>query len=139
MVKIKKVFIDTNFWIRYFTKDNEIQYKATVDLVEKIESGKFRPFISAIVFLEINFVLSQLYDKNLKQINKCFDLIMSLRNLVIVNKTDFEKALKWHRNLKIKLPDCLIASCLPDNCVLVSWDKDFNKIKEIDSKKPSEF
>jgi len=137
-VKIKKVFLDTNFWIRYFTKDNKVQYQATVNLVERIESGKFRPFVSAIVFLEISFILFRLYDKSLNQINKCFDLIMALRGLVIINKTDFKKALKWHRNLKIKLPDCLIASCLPDNCVLVSWDEDFSKIKEINNKKPSE-
>jgi predicted nucleic-acid-binding protein len=139
MVKTKKIFLDTNFWVRYFTRDNQSQYLSAVKLIEKVESGRFRPFISSIIFLELNFILSHLYSLNPKQINHCFDLILSLRNLVIVNKTDFLLALKWHRQLKIKLSDCLIASSLPPKCVLISWDKDFSKIKDIQVKTSEDF
>lgn len=131
MVKTRKIFLDTNFWVRYFARDNEPQYLFTIKLVENIEAGRYRPFVSSMVFLELNFILSHLYSQNLELINRCFDSIISLRNLVIVNKTNFLLALKWHRLLKIKLSDCLIASSLPPNCLLVSWDKDFVKIKDI--------
>lgn len=131
MVTVRRIFLDTNFWIRYFVRDEEKQYQASCKLAKDIVEGRYLPFTSAIVFLEINFVLSNFYKQTPEQINHFFDLILELRNITIINKTNLEQAILWHKDIKIKLADCLIASSVPKNCHLITWDKDFNRIKTI--------
>ena len=58
---VKKVFLDTNIWLRFILKDSKKQFLDTKKFIEQIEEGKFRAYTSAIVFLEINFVLSKIY------------------------------------------------------------------------------
>lgn len=138
MVKIRKVFLDTNFWVRCFIRDSEPEYQATLSVIKLIEDGRLDPFISPIVFLEIGFILSCIYRQGVEKINYYYDTITKIRNITIVNQTNFNHALVWSRHLNLKLADCLIASSVPKNCILVTWNKDFNKIKEVNSKTPEE-
>lgn len=133
---MKKILIDSNVWLRFVLEDNE-QAKDCKKLIEKIETGKFRVYTSSIVMLEINFVLSLIYKIKQSQVIKDLETIMKTRNLVLLEKTDFIKALKWHKKFKVKLADCLIGSQLGKNMVLVSYDKDFEKLP-IEVVSPSE-
>lgn len=133
----KKILVDTNVWLRYVLKDDAGQFSVAAKLVAAIEAGKYLPYVPANVFLEIYFLLSRYYQKTPSEINKFFDYLLQLRNLTIIDKTNFVQALSWHRTYKIKLPDCLVASSLPQNCRLVTWDKDFTKIKDIKTITPN--
>lgn len=46
---------------------------------------------------------------------------------------------EYYKKYKIKFTDCLIASQLPQDSTLVTFDADFNKISEIIVKKPRDF
>ena len=139
MVDSKRLFFDTNFWLRYFVRDNEEQYQSSYKIIEAVENGTCLPFTSAIVFLEINYVLSSFYKLKSDKINKYFDLIINLRNLTIINKTNLDKSLKMHNKYHIKLSDCLIATSVPKNTLLISWDKDFKKVSEVNNIIPENF
>ena len=126
---VKKVFIDTNVWLRFILKDEKEQFVWSKKLIEQIEEGRFKPYTSAIVFLEINFVLAKLYKITFSKIDKIIKGILATRNLIVVDKTDFKKTFVWHKKYKIKLSDCLIASSLPKGCCLITWDRELKKIK----------
>ena len=133
---VKKVFIDTNVWLRFLLKDERDQFAFSRRLIDLAEEGKVRPYTSAVVFLEINYVLAKVYGIPAKKVNEIIEGILSTRNLVIINKTDFKKAFDWHQKYKLKLSDCLIASSVPSNCALITWDKELTKLKFLQTLSP---
>jgi len=124
---MKKLLIDSNVWLRFILEDNE-QAKECKKLIEMIEAGKFRVYTSSIVMLEIGFVLNSVYKIKQVQVIRDLEAIMKTRNLVLLEKTNFVEAFKWHKQFKVKLADCLIGSQLGKNMILVSYDRDFKKL-----------
>lgn len=136
---MKKVFFDTNLWLRFFLKDNEKQYKIVKKILSLSEEGKFYSYTSSLVFLEINYVLKSFYKLSDYKILKYLTAIKKMRNITILEKTNLDKALIYFKKYKIKLSDCLLASQLKKEIVLLSFDKELTKIKEIVTKFPENF
>lgn len=134
---MRKIFIDTNVWLRFFLRDND-QYASVKKLVELVEEGKFLPYISPIVLLELTFVLGKTYKLPKEKLNSYVQAILDIRNLTIIEKTDTKRAIKWYEEINIKFTDCLIASQMKEDMVLVSFDREFLKIKPIKLKSPEE-
>lgn len=135
---MKKLFLDTNIFLRFFLRDNENQYQNVCRLFAKIEEGNFKPYTSSIVFLELNYVVRNIYKLPIEDVLNYINAVKEMRGMTVVDKTDTDKAISLYRKYKIKLGDCFIASQLPEEAVLVSYDKDFKKIKEIQSQTPEE-
>lgn len=135
---MKKVFVDTNVWLRYFMKDNDKQFTETKTFFSNIEEGTYKPYTSSIVLMEIFFVLKSLYKKNNTQILEVFALIQSLRNITIIEKTDWQYAIKSLKETRVKFSDCLIASQIAEGMTLVSYDQEFKKFKSIQTQTPGE-
>ena len=133
---MKKIFLDTNVWLRFLLEDNE-QAKSCRNLIKQIEAGKFRVYTSSIVMLEINFVLTAIYKIKPSQVIKDLETILKTRGLVLIEKTDFKQALVWYKQFKVKLADCLIASQLAKGMIFASFDRDFIKLP-LTVKKPDE-
>ena len=135
---MKKVFLDTNVWLRFLLQDEKEQAEACLKLLELIEAGKFRPYTSAIVLLELQYVLTVVYKIPREEVVKDIEAILGTRGLVLIEKTDFRKALEAYRQTKIKLADCLIATALPAKTMLCSYDQDFRKVAGVTVKTPAE-
>ncbi len=135
---MKKIFIDTNVWLRFLVGDQKTQYEACKKLIALNEEGKFRIYTSTIVLLEIIYTLSSFYRVKKKAIISDIKAILSSRNLTLIEKTDFKKALILYQKHNIKLADCLIATQLQKNVVLCTYDRDFKKIKNVFSVTPQE-
>lgn len=133
-----KILLDTNFWIRLFLEDNQEQLAVCKDLISNIEAGRFQTYTSSIVLLEISYVLKSVYSLPFSKIIEILDSIFTIRGITIIDKTDIKKALKFYKKYKIKFTDCLIASQIKQDMVLVSFDKELAKIKDIIVKKPQE-
>lgn len=133
-----KIFFDTNIWLRLLLKDHPTQFEETFALFESIEQGKFNVYTSSIVFLEIHFVLKRIYHKSDQEIISTFEKIKQLRGLTIIEETNLTLAIKYYKEVNIKFSDCLIASQLSKNMVLVSYDQEFSKITGLNLKKPGE-
>jgi len=133
-----KIFIDTNLWVRFFIQDIVDQYEMTKSLLARVEAGEVKAYTSTIVLLELQFVLQKLYKLSFEGVLEVFEIIQKVREMTIIDKTNFRSALKFYKKYKIKLPDCLIASQLPKDTILVSFDEELSKIKEITVKKPQE-
>ena len=133
-----KIFLDSNIWLRYFLKDNN-QFESVEKLLNSIEEGKYLPYTSSIVLMEIAFVLSRLYKKLNKEIITCLEAILETRNITILEETDSKIAFSYYKELGIKFSDCLIASQIPKDIIFITYDSDFPKIKSLNVKNPSEF
>ncbi len=135
---MKKFLLDTNVWLRYFLKDEPEQYKWAGKIMLLAEEGRFLPYISVITFLEIHYLLLKNYDLSFDKWKKVAEAILEVRNLVVVDRTDLVSGLENHFETKIKLADYLIASGLPKGGVLVSWDKDFAKMRGVNFLSPEQ-
>lgn len=133
-----KLFLDTNIFLRFFLKDNESQYQNVCRLFAKIEEGGFKPYASSIVILELNYVIRNVYKLPIDEVFNYIKAIKEMRGMTVIDKTDMNNAISLYKKYKIKLGDCFIASQLPEEAVLVSYDKDFKKIKELQSQTPDE-
>lgn len=135
---MKKLFLDTNIFLRFFLRDNENQYQNVCRLFTEIERGAFRPYTSSIVFLELNYVVRSIYKLPIDEVLGCMDAVKNMRGMTIIEKTDSDNAINLYKKYRIKLGDCFIASQLPKEAILLSYDADFRKIKEIQSQTPDE-
>ena len=126
---VKKILIDTNVWLIFFLQREKERFEWSKKLIELVEEGKVKPYTSAILLLEINYVLLKIYGLSLSKTDKIIKGILETRNLVVINKTDFKRAFKWHKKYNVKLPDCLISSSLSEDCCLTTWDKELKRLK----------
>lgn len=135
---MKKIFLDTNIWLRYFLNDEKKQFMDCQKLLSLNETGKLKIYTSTICLLEIVYTLSSFYKITRNQIIINLEDIISTRNLTLIEKTNFPKTLEFFKQHQIKFTDCLIASQLPPKTVLCTYDADFKKIKGCQSLTPAE-
>lgn len=133
-----KIFIDTNLLLRYYLKDDTEQFKACQNLLFQIESGKFKVYTSSIIFLEVSYILKSVYKLPLSEIADILDSIFTIRGITVLEKTNTKLALQFYKKYKIKFTDCLIASQLSNSTVLISFDEELHKIRDIEVKRPQE-
>lgn len=70
--------LDTNVLIRYLTRDDESQYRATMKLLMR-KSASF--FVADLVLVEAGWVLSSLYDWSRDEIADAFTRLLQVHNL----------------------------------------------------------
>lgn len=133
---MKKVFIDTNVWLRFLVADQKEKYEACKKLIGFNEEGKLRIYTSTIVLSEIIYTLTSFYRVSKRAIIKDIKTILSSRNLTLIEQTNFRKTLACFSKHNIKLADCLIGTQLPKKTILCTYDRAFQKIKNIVSLTP---
>lgn len=133
-----KVLLDTNVWLRFFLKDEIVQFDQVASLFSFIDRGAVVPYVSTIILLEINFILKKIYKLPESEVFILIKNILEFRGITLIEKTNFIKAFDWHQKYKVKLADCLIANQLPDKATLVTFDHEFRKIKGLNSATPQE-
>lgn len=133
-----KVLLDTNIIIRLLVKDHEAHYQEVLELFDLIEQGSIKPYLSNIVILEITYVLQSFYNREGDEVREVIEDLLELRGMSIIEKTDTKKALSLQQKYKVKFTDCLIATQVMDGVTLITFDKDFNKIREIKSVVPAD-
>ena len=75
---MRGVLVDTNAWLRYLLRDNDIQYKEMSLLMKKMKKGEVELILANEVVLEICYVLKSFYKIDKEKISK------ELSNLVLV-------------------------------------------------------
>lgn len=123
--------MDTSVLVRYFAADDEIKFEETKKFIDKILIGEVIPYISSIVMLELFYVLSSVYKLPKKKCIEVLEAVRSLRNCILVEKTNFDNAMLCHNKYQVKLTDCVIATQIPKQASFVTYDKEFLKIKNL--------
>jgi predicted nucleic-acid-binding protein len=99
--------LDTNVLVRYLTKDDEVQWKRAVEIINNAESC----FISNIVLCEMVWVLrGKPYKYPQSEILKIIELLLQSSKLEFVNRTVIYQALKLNKLGKADFADYLIGA-----------------------------
>lgn len=136
---MNKVFIDTNIFIYFLSENNSKEKQSCEQLFDQIEVGKIRPYTSSIVFMELVYVLVKTFKQSKKKAHYILDKFLQMRNLTFIEKTDTKKALSYFEQHNIKFGNCLIATQVGSEVILLTYDKDFKRFTELKTKTPAEF
>ena len=135
---IKKLFLDTNIFLRFIVLENQKSHNETKAIFLLFKDGVFRPYTSNIVISELIYVLTKIYKQSKNDAIKKISTILRMRNLTLIEKTKTKASLELYKNLNIKLGDCMIATQIPKGTILCTYDEDFKKISNLIVKTPGE-
>ncbi len=97
--------LDTNILARYLTQDDEPQFQSALRLLSK-KGVKF--FVSDLVLVELDWVLSHVYDWTRAEIAESLARLLTIHNLVFADEARIRAALRAVRQ-GADLSDMLIA------------------------------
>ena len=98
--------LDTNILVRYVTQDDEAQFLAALRLLNR-KGALF--FVPDIVLVELDWVLSTIYEWTRDEIAETIGRLLTIHNLAFANEDDIRSALKAVRQ-GADLSDALIAA-----------------------------
>ena len=135
-------FIDTNIFLRTIVQDkNRKQIEEAKVFLELVRSEDIRAVTSNLVLAEVNWVLSSTYGLSKRAIIPYLAGIVSLKNLRFDDTCNPAQALRLWSIYSIKFVDCLLVShsrLLQGEMIMVSYDKEFDRIEGVIRKEPYE-
>ncbi|MDA2922638.1 PIN domain-containing protein [Patescibacteria group bacterium AH-259-L07] len=130
-MKGSSYFLDTNIFLRVIFKDDDRKAKECQKLFEKIKIGGLKAFTSHLVLAEIVWA-GKTCNLSKQEIVIILKGILNFKNLKIIDTFDLAPAIENYEAHNIKFIDALIASIASiykKNTTIVSYDKDFDKLK----------
>ena len=128
-----RLFFDTNVFLAILNKEEN--WQLAEKLLLDVHNGKHTGFTSVICVSEI---LSGFYAEDESEKGEIFLTNMKALNNLTITDIDLiiaKDAAKVRAKYKIKLPDAIIASsCKVHKCKLITQDKNFKKVDEIEVK-----
>lgn len=106
---MKRVFVDTNIFIRYLVADVPTQINKVDNLFNLAEEGKLELVTGPPVFFEIAWTLKSFYNMQREQIYECLTGILGLRGLKITDIDILEEALELYNQTHSDFGDAYIA------------------------------
>ncbi|MFW2176837.1 MULTISPECIES: PIN domain-containing protein [unclassified Moraxella] len=124
-----KKAIDTNILVRYLMQDDERQTKIVLKLFEDTILQNTRLFVPAVVILETNWILYNVFNLDRTSIVKLFLELMSLDVLDIEYTTVIHRCLSYAQTNTYDLSDLLIGAIAQANdCdTTLTFDKKASK------------
>ncbi|MFB6226658.1 MAG: type II toxin-antitoxin system VapC family toxin [Candidatus Paceibacteria bacterium] len=139
-MKNKKIFIDSNIFIRFLTKDHEGKFqKCKKLLLESIENTNKKIYTSDAVLFELHWVLNRIYNLENSDIEEKITTIINFCNIISPND-DFSWSgwFSLQTSTSIDLIDVFNYLLVRQENIdqLVSYDTDFDKFEDINRVEP---
>ncbi len=132
---MKDVFVDTNIFLRYLTKDVPGQAeRAKTFLHSAVESGTPRLFISEVVIMELQWTLERSYKLSLAEREAAmFPILQYTEQIYPAAGFDWPAVFSTERQYGIDFNDALHYHLMrqAEIDVIVSFDTDFDAIPDI--------
>lgn len=106
---MKKIFVDTNLFIRYLINDIPSQIDKVENLLDLAEKGEVRLVTGPPVFFEMAWTLKSFYKMNRKRTYECLSSILGLPGLEVTDLDILEEALELFRRTSADFSDAYIA------------------------------
>jgi predicted nucleic-acid-binding protein len=121
----KKIFVDTNIFLRYLINDDVSISDRIEDVFKKASSGKILLITSSLVIIEIIFVLDSYYDKPKKDIETAVLKIMNTKGLEIKDSDIILDALNYYLHKNIDFVDAYNAFFMKEHSIadILTLDK----------------
>lgn len=103
--------LDTNILVRFLVNDDKTQAGRVLNIFRQAERKKERFFVSALVLLELIWVLGAVYDKSRDDIIFALEGLLSMPLLEIERSEALFKTLLEAKKTNLDLADLLIGYC----------------------------
>ncbi len=120
------IYLDTSCLVRFFTKD---QIKKAKQVKKLIESSK-KLAVSDVVFPELEYVLSNLYQVKRQKLIRIYQFLKAQKN--IRTSQTASASIGLYSNSNLDMADCMIAVSSRDG-KLASYDEQLLKAKGVKS------
>lgn len=124
------IFVDTNYFLRYFINDCSLQHQEAVSLFLAAGKGEKNLITSIIVVFEIFWILGSVYKLNkLKKISIIQDLL-NMTFIKIEERNFLQKSLKIYKTTSLQIEDCYNLIYFYENKIkeMATFDKKLKKI-----------
>lgn len=136
---MKKVFVDTNIFLRFLLADHPKQSPACKKLFEKASKGKITLVTLPIVIAEICWVLHTYYKESRREVSEKLKVILLFKGLDLPHQNILIMACEIFESKNMDFLDAYIAAWLKSKDInsIYSYDKDYNKIGGIRRMEPT--
>lgn len=100
------IFVDTNYFLRYFIKDVSSQHKTAKKLFTDGAKGSKKLFTSTIVIFEIYWVFSSFYEKTKNEVIDILKKAIALNFVEIIEREILKEALDLFSDSNLDFEDC---------------------------------
>jgi predicted nucleic-acid-binding protein len=125
----KVYLIDTNVILRYLLADHEKFSPKAKAFMVKVSQEKTRAEIPAVVIAECVYVMEKFYQIPRLVITDTLGRILNFSGIVNTDKSEILEALIKYEASNADIVDCLLAASSAPDRVVVSFDKDFTRLK----------
>ena len=107
---MKKIFIDSNVFLRFFTRDDHGRHERAVDLFNQVEAGKIGIITGPPVLFEIAWTLRSAYGQSKDKVLDVLLAIAALKGLQLTDSDLVEEAINLARLSGQEFADAYIAA-----------------------------
>ncbi|RJP18467.1 MAG: type II toxin-antitoxin system VapC family toxin [Candidatus Omnitrophota bacterium] len=133
----KQQLLDTNILIRFFTGAPSDQAQKVYSLIAEADSGKMTLVVLPMIVAETVYTLQSFYKMNPKDIASKLILFIQSRGIQTEEKNRLLDTLKRYGSQRSSFVDAYQAACsFSTNIPIASFDRDFNKFKDISRIEP---
>lgn len=134
------LLLDTNVLIRFVIGEPLEQAKETAALFAAAEAGKVRLTLLPMVLAESVFVLNGFYQHSRDRVAEVLSHLIASPGFHSPEQDRLLHALKLFGSTKLDFVDCyLAAASIREGKVVISFDKDFDKLGGVMRKRPRDF
>lgn len=101
-----KVFVDTNYFLRYLVGDNLEQFNQVKQLLEDGLAGKAELLTNNVVIFEIYWVLNSFYKEQKQSCIELIDKILQLEFVELEEREILLKAVEIYSETSLEFEDC---------------------------------
>ena len=127
----KVYLIDTNVILRYLLGDHKSFSPKAKAFMELISQGTKKAEIPSVVIVECVYVMEKFYKIPRNEIVDTLTKIFNFSGIVNPDKSEILEALLKYAITNTDIVDCMLAAQSSPEKVIISFDKDFDKLKAI--------
>lgn len=125
---MKKLFVDTNVFLRFILQDIPEQHVIARSYFEKAKVGEVDLVLCSPVVFELDFVLSKYYKFVKKDVANAIGVLLTLPYLEVEDREAFQQAMIEYAKGDYDLVDCFIyAKALLQEGEVLSFDRKLGK------------
>jgi len=127
------IFLDTNIILRFVLNDHPFYSVNASIILNKIDQGKEKIYLSWLVIFEVVFVLQNSHGLKRNEIAQKLLPILSLENVLFEQKKLLNLTFEYYVSKNISLADAYHTTLMTQKKIhkIYSFDRDFDKFPQI--------
>jgi len=127
----KVYLIDTNVILRYLLNDHKRFSPKSKAFMQDVANGLEKADLAPVVVVECVYVMEKFYEIPKNEIVDKLSRILNIKGIVNPDKSEILAALVKYENSNADIVDCVLATKSSPQRVVVSFDKDLERLKAI--------